>query len=101
MSEHLFYGGEIDHEGIFVEHPLPHISDGFILVLNSANWPIRDQIIRRIFETVSPSFKPFCPGFDSTLPPEAARLEYAEQLNKLFKNNGMAQVKVRIEKGGE
>jgi hypothetical protein len=97
MSEHLFYGGEVGPNGTFIEHPLPHIADGFTLVLNSSNWVVRDLIIRRIFETVSPSFQPLIPSIDSSPTGDSSYKEFIKELHDLFENHGMEQVKVRVE----
>lgn len=92
----LFEGGHWDEKGNFQFTALPHIPDGFIFLINKDNFKFRNLIIMKIFQTVSPTFRPFLPEFSLENPFDIASREYIKALEGLFENHGMPQIKVQI-----
>jgi hypothetical protein len=97
-DNHIYYGGSLNSSGTFVFTPLPHIPDGFTFSVSKENFEQKDEILRKIFYTVSPAFQPFLPKFAFDLPFEVASREYQRSLQILFENHGMSQIKVQVEK---
>lgn len=96
-NQHIYYGGKLSDSGTFEYTPLPHIPDGFTFSIAKENFDQKDEILRKIFYTVSPAFKPFLPKFAFDLPFEVACREYQRSLQILFENHGMPQIKVQVE----
>ncbi|MCJ8345818.1 hypothetical protein MJH12_09775 [bacterium] len=65
---HKFDGIEIDQDGNVQFKDLPHISDGFTLILNLNNWTYRKEVLYSIFQTIHSRFLPFIPNFDTNEP---------------------------------
>jgi len=97
METHIFHGGSKTENGEFHFSPLPHIPDGFLFSINGENFPFRAEILMKIFQTVSPTFRPFLPDFSFDSPFEIACREYQKSLEGLFENHGMPQIKIRVE----
>ena len=91
-----YYGGSLDDNGSWVTEPLPHIDDGFTLVLNADNWSMRNQLLRRIFATVGSNFKPLIPDFCQNQPFERAKRDWCDEVKHLLEIHGMLKISLEI-----
>ena len=91
-----YYGGSINTEGVWISEPLPHIDDGFTLIFNAENWSLRNQLLRSIFETVGPNFKPLIPDFCTNQPFERARRDWCKEVEHLLEIHGMLKISLEI-----
>tara|TARA_Y100000589_G_scaffold73838_1_gene67052 strand:- start:3155 stop:3490 length:336 start_codon:yes stop_codon:yes gene_type:complete len=91
-----YYGGSFDEKGSWIDEPLPHIDDGFILVFTAENWPFRNQLLRQIFATVGMNFKPLIPDFCQTQPFERARRDWCDEVKHLLEVHGMLKISLEV-----
>ena len=91
-----YYGGSLNSEGVWVSEPLPHIDDGFTIVFNVDNWLHRNRLLRSIFETVGPNFKPLIPDFCINQPFERARRDWCNEVEHLLEIHGMLKINLEV-----
>ncbi|MCO4782778.1 MAG: hypothetical protein KC646_10685 [Candidatus Cloacimonetes bacterium] len=94
---HKFDGIQIDADGIIQYKDLPHISDGFTLVLNLQNWEVRKVLLYSIFHTIHDRFFPFIPNLNLSEPWPLEKKRIEKHLNQLLSAHGMPQVIVLLQ----
>lgn len=94
---HKFDGILINDNGQIQFKDLPHISDGFTLILNRQNWDLRKTILYSIFHTIHERFFPFIPSFNLKEPWPLEKLRIEKYLNQLLSSHGMPQVSVLLQ----
>ncbi|PCJ17445.1 MAG: hypothetical protein COB02_13565 [Candidatus Cloacimonadota bacterium] len=94
---HKFDGIDIDPQGHVHFKDLPHISDGFTLILNFNNWEYRQKLLYSIFKTLHKSFYPFIPSFNTQEPWPLEKKRIEKNLNQLLASHGMPQISVTLQ----
>ena len=91
-----FRGYITTDDGNLVEEELPHIPEGFLLIIDAQNFKFCQEVLRKIFATVGQNFQPLIPSLDETQPFELARRAWLEEVQNLFDSHGMPQIKVSM-----